>query len=108
MTDLIEDHLTEDLSLTNLAAEAGLSPSHFSSLFRQTTGLALHQYIIRRRLEQAQHLLRSTELPIKEIAIAVGFYDQSHLVRQMRRILGVTPTSLRKQLSSDGGSAKRS
>ena len=99
ITSLIEDRLADDLSLTELASEVGLSPSYFSSLFRKGTGLSPHHYIVQRRVEYAQHLLRSTELPINEIATIVGFYDQSHLVRQMRRVLGVTPTYIRQHLS---------
>ena len=99
ITSLIEDRLADNLSLMELASEVGLSPSHFSSLFRKGTGLSPHQYIVQRRVERAQHFLRSTELPINEIATLVGFYDQSHLVRQMRRVLGVTPTYIRQHLS---------
>jgi AraC family transcriptional regulator len=99
ITSLIEERLTEDLSLVELASEVGLSPSHFSSLFRKTTGLSPHHYIVQRRLERAQHLLTSTRLSIGEIATAVGFCDQSHLVRQMRRVRGVTPTYIRNHLS---------
>lgn len=99
VTSLIEDRLTEDLGLAELASEVDLSPSHFSSVFRKTTGLSPHQYIVQRRLEHAQRLLTSTTLSIGEIATTVGFYDQSHLVRHMRRVMGVTPTYIREHLS---------
>ncbi|MFL5653151.1 MAG: AraC family transcriptional regulator [Ktedonobacteraceae bacterium] len=99
ITALIEERLAEDLSLAELASEVGLSPSHFSSLFRKTTGLSPHHYLVQRRLERAQHLLTSTNLSIGEIATTVGFYDQSHLVRHMQRIKGVTPTYIREHLS---------
>jgi len=102
ITAFIEEHLSEDLGLVELAFEVGLSPSHFASLFRKTTGLSPHHYVIQRRLEQAQQLLQSTRLSIGEIASAVGFYDQSHLVRHMRRVMGVTPTYIRKNLSWGG------
>jgi AraC family transcriptional regulator len=96
---LIEERLAEDLSLAELASAVGLSPSHFSSLFRNTTGLSPHRYLVQRRLERAQRLLTSTRLPIGEIATMVGFCDQSHLVRHMRRMRGVTPTYIREHLS---------
>ena len=99
VTSLIEDRLSEDLSLADLAFEVGLSPSHFSSVFRQTTGLSPHQYIVQRRLERAQRLLTSTRLSISEIATTVGFYDQSHLGRQMRRVMGITPSYIRDHLA---------
>jgi AraC family transcriptional regulator len=99
LLSLIEDRLAEDLSLTELAEASGLSQSHFASLFRITTGLSPHRYIVKRRVERAQSLLQSTALSLSEIAITVGFYDQSYLTRQMKRILGVTPQSVREHLS---------
>lgn len=96
---LIEDRLAENLSLAGLASEVGLSPSHFASLFRQTTGLPPHCYVMQRRLARACSLLKTTRLSIGEIAAAVGFYDQSHLVRHMRRVMGVTPTAFRRHLA---------
>lgn len=99
LLSMIEDRLSEDLSLTELARASGLSQSHFASLFRMTTGLSPHRYIVQRRVERAHSLLQLTTLSINEIAIAVGFYDQSHLTRQMRRILGVTPNYVREHLS---------
>ncbi|HXZ05900.1 MAG TPA: AraC family transcriptional regulator [Ktedonobacteraceae bacterium] len=96
---VIEDRLSEDLGLVDLASEVGLSQSHFASLFRQSTGLSPHHYLVQRRLERAQSLLRSTNLAIDEIALMVGFYDQSHLTRHMRRLLGFTPKYVREYLS---------
>jgi AraC family transcriptional regulator len=98
ITALIEERLAEDLGLVELAAAVGLRPSHLSSLFRKTTGLSPHTYIVQRRLERAQYLLRATKLSIGEIATTVGFYDQSHLVRQMRNAMGVTPSYIRNHL----------
>ena len=94
--DYMNDHLAEDLSLEAIAAQAGMSQSHFFSLFRQSTGLSPHQYRLRQRIERAKELLLHSKLSIAEIAIAVGFYDQSHLARHMRRLLGVTPKQLRQ------------
>lgn len=100
LVTMIEDRLHEDLGLADLAGEARLSQSHFSSLFRQTTGISPHRYIVRRRVERALSLLQSTSLPPSDIAAAVGFYDQSHLIRHMRHLLGVTPKYVRDHLSS--------
>lgn len=94
--DFMDSHLSSDPSLEDLAAVAGLSPSHFSALFRQATGVSPYQFLTRRRVERAQELLAATDAPIAAIAVQVGFYDQSHLTRHMRRLTGLTPRALRK------------
>jgi AraC family transcriptional regulator len=88
----IHDNLAQNLSLADLAKIANLSPSRFTRVFRQETGLSPHQYLIQARIERAKHLLRSRgELSIGEIAHQVGFADQSHFTRHFKRIVGVTP-----------------
>ncbi len=94
ITDYIQAHLDDDLSLDELAGVAGIGTAHFRWQFKQTTGMAPHQYVIRCRVEQARVLLRRGRLSVAEVAAAVGFFDQSHLSRHMRRLLGVTPKSL--------------
>ena len=94
----IEDNLSQNLSLADIAAVAGLSVSHFKSLFRESMGLPVHQYLIRRRVERAKTLLGEGKMPISQIAVETGFAHQSHLARHMRRMLGVSPKSLRDTL----------
>jgi AraC family transcriptional regulator len=97
ITEYINAHLTEDISLADLAKQVKLSQSHFSSLFRKSTGLSPYRFLIKQRVNRAKELLLMGDLPIIDIAIAVGFYDQSHLTRHMRRLLGVSPRQLRQQ-----------
>jgi AraC family transcriptional regulator len=92
--DYINDNLSSTLRLGELAAIAGVSPSHFGALFRRATGLAPHEYVIQRRVDRACELLRNRAMSIPEAAVAVGFYDQSHLTRHMRRVLGFSPGQL--------------
>jgi AraC family transcriptional regulator len=92
----IEDNLSEDLSLRDIAAVAGLSVSHFKSLFRESLGVPAHQYLIRRRVERAKTLLQEDKLPISQIAFETGFAHQSHLARHMRRVLGIAPKAFRE------------
>jgi AraC family transcriptional regulator len=90
--EYIHDNLGQTLSLADLATLANLSPSRFTRVFRQETGLSPHQYLIQARIEQATHLLRSGgEISIGAIAHQVGFADQSHFTRHFKRIVGVTP-----------------
>ena len=94
----IEDNLGQDISLRDIATVAGLSVSHFTPLFRETVGLPVHQYLIRRRVERAKDLLIEREMPISQIAFETGFAHQSHLARNMRRLLGVSPRAFRERL----------
>ena len=94
----IEDNLSQEISLGDVAAVGGLSISHFKSLFRESVGLPVHQYLIRRRVECAKRLLGEGKLSISQIALEAGFAHQSHLARHMRRLLGVSPRTLRETL----------
>lgn len=91
----IEDNLGRDLSLGEIAAQAGFSTSHFKALFRKSVGMPPHQYVIRRRVERAAAQLRKSTAPIGDIALESGFCHQSHLALHVRRILGVTPQEIR-------------
>jgi len=91
----IEDNLSQNISLADIAAVAGLSVSHFKSLFRETVGMPAHQYLIRRRVDRAKSLLGEGKMSISQIAYETGFAHQSHLARHMRRVLGLSPKSLR-------------
>jgi len=96
--DFIEGNLSQNISLADIASVAGLSVSHFKSVFRESVGVPTHQYLIRRRLERAKSLLGEGKLPISQIAAETGFAHQSHLARHMRRMLGVSPRELRDTL----------
>lgn len=89
----IEDHLAEDLSLSALAAVACLSPYHFARLFKESTGLSPHQYVIHRRLERAKLLLSTPKWPLTIIAHTVGFANESHLALHFKRLTGLTPNA---------------
>jgi AraC family transcriptional regulator len=93
----IEDNLASKLSLPAIAEIAGMSVSHLKTLFRNSTGVPVYEYVLRRRVERAQLLLRNQRFSIAEIAVATGFAHQSHLARHMQRILGYTPSSLRRR-----------
>jgi transcriptional regulator of acetoin/glycerol metabolism len=93
--DHIEGHLDEKIRLDGLAALAGLSTDHFARAFHQSVGVPPHNYLLRRRLEHVEHMLRETHAPLSEIALATGFSDQSHLARHFRRWAGVSPRQVR-------------
>ncbi|MGA2096640.1 MAG: AraC family transcriptional regulator [Candidatus Acidiferrum sp.] len=91
----VEDNLSRDLELREIAAVASLSVSHFKTIFRQSVGMPPHQYLIRRRVERAAAQLRNSKLPIGQIALEHGFCHQSHLALHIRRVLGVSPQQIR-------------
>lgn len=93
--DFIHDHLDQNVSVSELAASAQLSSSHFIRRFKQATGLAPHQYLNRCRVERAKELLGRADLTIAEVAQQVGFFDQSHLIRHFKYWVGVTPKTYR-------------
>ena len=93
--DYLHANLQRDVTLAELAGAVGVSPAHLTRLFKQATGRAPHQYVIYLRVQRARELLLGGDVPIREIATLAGFADQSHLMRHIRRILGVTPAALR-------------
>jgi AraC-like DNA-binding protein len=97
ISEYIDSHLGENISLDAMAEMAGLSVNHFARTFRQSTGLAPHAYLVQRRIEQAERLLSCTDLPLSQIALAVGFADHSHFARHFRRLTGATPSVARWQ-----------
>ena len=98
VTEYIHAHLDQNLTLTELAAIANLSTHYFASLFKQSTGFAPHQYVVKCRLEKAKQLLRQTNLPIIEIAQEVGFQNQSHFTRVFGKYWKTTPKAYRDSL----------
>lgn len=92
--EYINANLEQDLSLIQLAALVQMSPHYFCHLFKHSTGIAPHQYVIRCRVESAKNLLLSGNLSIAEVAYKVGFANQSHLNRHFKRLLGVTPKKI--------------
>lgn len=87
------EHLASNVSLETLAAAAGYSPFQFSRLFKATTGLAPHQWVLRLRLERAARLICAGKASLAEVALAAGFYDQAHLTNVFRKSCGVTPAA---------------
>ena len=99
VTEYVEAHLDGRLTLAELAGVAGLGASHFKTLFKRSTGLPVHQFVVQRRVERARLLLLEGASTLPDVAARAGFADQSHLARWMRRVLGVTPTALLKRRS---------
>ena len=99
--DYIHDNLDQQLTLAELSFIANMSSYHFARIFKRATGMAPHQYVIYTRIERAKDLLLQGKFSIAEVAMRVGFFDQSHFTRYFKRIVGVTPQTLLRQNSKN-------
>jgi AraC family transcriptional regulator len=95
--DYVRDHLSETITLNDLAAEAGLSRFHFARRFRLATGTTAHEFVLQQRVQRALVMLKRTSTPLPEIARECGFADQSHLTREFKKRVGTTPGAYRAQ-----------
>lgn len=96
--DFIESNLADKITIPALAHEARLSVSHFTMVFKATTGLTPEQYILRSRLLRARTLIETGTRTIGEIAYATGFADHSHLTVQFGRMFGAPPKAYRPEV----------
>ncbi|WP_076859368.1 helix-turn-helix domain-containing protein [Bradyrhizobium mercantei] len=93
--DYIQAQLSEPLHLESLAKLADVSIRHLSRSFRSTMGLSPHQYIVRTRVEHAQHLVSTTSLSYDHVAWSSGFSDRNHMASAFRKVLGAPPSHFR-------------
>ena len=93
----IDEKIGEPISVSMLSSIAGLSRSHFSHAFRRSVGRTPHEHIVRVRIERAMKLMAERAVPLSEIALATGFYDQAHFANTFRRAVGMTPTEWRRR-----------
>jgi AraC family transcriptional regulator len=93
----IEERFTENISLRDLATDAGLSEFHFSRLFRKEVGVSPHRYVMHRRVQEAQKELAYSQSSVAEIALATGFGSNANFIRAFRKFTGLTPGQYRLQ-----------
>lgn len=93
--NLLHDRSAFPLSLHEIASTVGVHRTHLSRAFRQYYHLSIGEYVRRLRLEQACAMLRSSDLPLAEVAMALGYYDQSHFTTAFKRHTGFTPAAFR-------------
>jgi len=94
----IHDRLSQKIALSDLAVSLQLSPYYFGRLFKQSTGLSPYQYVLKVRIDRARQLLADPGWAIADIALEVGFQNQSHFTRVFRQQLGTTPKAYRDAL----------
>ncbi|MEL6106221.1 MAG: AraC family transcriptional regulator [Planctomycetota bacterium] len=93
----IEKHYSRSIAMSELAEMAGLSSTHFNRRFRELLRVTPSQYLRSVRIQAAQGLLATSSRTLAQIAVDVGFTDQSHLTRRFREVTGMTPAAWRKR-----------
>lgn len=94
---LIDERLSDGLSLRELATRVRMSQFHFARKFRLSTGQSPHAYLTQQRMERAKRLLRQSDLPLAQVARRVGYQTQAHFTGVFRRHVGLTPRVFRLQ-----------
>jgi AraC family transcriptional regulator len=97
---LVEASLERGVRISDLAASAQLSKSHFSRVFKAHFGRSPQQYLLERRVARAQHLMLGSSCRLCDVAQACGFADQAHLSRMFRRLVGAAPNAWRRAASA--------
>ena len=93
----VETHLSEQLSISDIADAVHHNPNYLSGLFHKETSETMRFYIIRMRVEESLYFVRHTDIPFSEIASFYQFCSQSHFTQNFRRIMGITPGEARKR-----------
>jgi AraC family transcriptional regulator len=93
--EYVRTHLENNISLTDLARVAGLSRMHFAAQFRVATGHRPHEHVLHQRIECAKDILSSSDTPLAEVALAVGFQAQAHFSTVFKRLTDETPARWR-------------
>ncbi len=89
--DYVQSHLSDDVSLQELADVLTLSSRHFCQLFKNTLGVTPHQYVLCERIRESLALLSSGRMSVSEVAQATGFADQSHFAGVFKKVTKITP-----------------
>jgi AraC family transcriptional regulator len=96
VVDFVRSRISEDISLADMAAVTGVSPTHFSHIFKKSMGKSPHQFVLQQRVQYAKELLLSLNVRVIDIALASGFKTQQHFARIFRRMSGLSPTEYQR------------
>ncbi|MEJ2867607.1 helix-turn-helix domain-containing protein [Actinomycetospora sp. OC33-EN08] len=97
VVELVGRRLDDPPRVEEMATTAGMSTSALERRMRAVFGLAPTQFVLRARIDRARSLLTTSDLPLAEVAVACGFYDQPALTRQFARLAGETPGQFRRR-----------
>jgi len=97
VTDYMTEHVADSVRLKELANQIGLSASQFGRAFKISMGITPHRWHINLRIQEAQELLRESDLSLAEISMATGFAEQSHFTRAFKEVVGVSPGAWQRE-----------
>ena len=95
VVEYVREHLAESIRVADLAAVTCLSRSQLERRMRNAFGLSVMQYVLRARVERAAELLSGSDLPLAEVAVLAGFYDQADFTKRFARLTSETPAQFR-------------
>ena len=98
---LLDERFSDRLSLSEIAAFAGVHPVYLGRAFRAHYGCSIGEYLTHCRLELARDLMANSEMPLSQIAITSGFYDQGHFSNKFKKHHGVSPSEFRNALREE-------
>jgi len=96
VTAYVKEHVSDAISLADMATAAGMSPMHFAAQFRAATGLRPHHYLLQCRIQHAKALLTDASRSLIDIAISVGFRTQAHFTTVFKNFEQTTPMQWRR------------
>ena len=99
----IRNNLDKPLVVSELSRMVEMSPSHFSKLFKLSTGLAPHQFVMQERINRSKELLRQDDARIVDVALGVGFENQAHFTTVFGNLVGMTPRQFQRSADDDLG-----
>lgn len=91
----IQNNYDKDLSYESLARTFFMNPVYMNRIFKKNSGTSIHAFLVNYRINMAMELLRSSNIPVREIAFAAGFTDIPHFAKTFKRITGVSPSNYR-------------
>ena len=94
--EILDERFSDNLTLVALSAMVGVHPVHLARVFRRFNRCTVAEYVRSRRVEFACHQISTSDSPISDIALAAGFFDQSHFGRTFKRLTGMSPAVYRK------------
>ncbi len=97
--DFIDIYYRDNISVEDIAANAGINRKALYGVFKQLTGMSTKDYLISFRMSKAHELLKSTGLPVEAIAASVGYHDQFHFSKEFKKVVGQSPSEYRKMIS---------